>query len=557
MKKISLLLIGLLCLSQSYAQWGTLWSKSYQHTSNTGYSNEARFVVTDANGNVFTLADVTSNLDATNHPTPTTHYFVWLKKFDFNGTLLGDRIIEVNNMQSSGTDFKSAFSLQIDGLGNTYIGYSTYNSGSYDIAVVKYSNQLVQQWQKTYTAPGDQSGVDMIIFSGVAHLAFKSVYGVNTTYSLIKLDNTAGIVTPFYNFDANLDVVNAITMNSSKTIFATGYRTVGSAKSMMTANIGVGGALKWKTLFNNNTPTGDDIGNDVVIGSDGNIFVVGTTFTNATNGNDGIVVRHLVGTGVAQGTITLDLGTTTDNGGLIANGATGFIYASACNNTKAIVSKIALSPFGTSGTATYLPLPVNAYTSISKVTINDMKVAPTTFSVYLTGGVQAVSAAGNFSASYLVKTGQNGFLFKVLNSQSVVGDFNNNFTGMSVALDPTHNNNILWLRSQWNPFGLHTSESIHIDGLVSGGPLRIASSEEGISNEEKITLYPNPVNDQLFIDSNLEIGSVEIYNAIGKLVKAVDGYQSSGLNVSELGKGVYFVKITTDQNQITKKILVQ
>ena len=72
----------------------------------------------------------------------------------------------------------------------------------------------------------------------------------------------------------------------------------------------------------------------------------------------------------------------------------------------------------------------------------------------------------------------------------------------------------------------------------------------GINNilESSINIYPNPVKDELKIESDLEIKKVEILDYSGKVIK-------NSINVSALPQGVYFVKIETDKGIVTKRII--
>ena len=67
-----------------------------------------------------------------------------------------------------------------------------------------------------------------------------------------------------------------------------------------------------------------------------------------------------------------------------------------------------------------------------------------------------------------------------------------------------------------------------------------------------ISLYPNPVKDILFIDG-LEFTSIEIYDTKFALVHR--GFKPK-INVSELNKGLYLVKINLkDHKYNIKKII--
>ena len=71
-------------------------------------------------------------------------------------------------------------------------------------------------------------------------------------------------------------------------------------------------------------------------------------------------------------------------------------------------------------------------------------------------------------------------------------------------------------------------------------------------NENRISLYPNPVNDILNIQSTSEITQTIVYNMIGQEVINILGNKTQ-IDMSNLVSGIYMVKITYDKtNQVVK-----
>ena len=66
------------------------------------------------------------------------------------------------------------------------------------------------------------------------------------------------------------------------------------------------------------------------------------------------------------------------------------------------------------------------------------------------------------------------------------------------------------------------------------------------------TLYPNPTQNILSIESQHQIETVKIYNLQGQLIKEES---SSSIDVSNLTTGLYFVQVTVDGKRITKKFI--
>ena len=72
-----------------------------------------------------------------------------------------------------------------------------------------------------------------------------------------------------------------------------------------------------------------------------------------------------------------------------------------------------------------------------------------------------------------------------------------------------------------------------------------------------ITVFPNPTRNQLRITNyELPIKQVELYSIVGNLIQTiqVDDYEAE-INMQNLQSGVYYVKITTENDVVTRKII--
>ncbi len=72
-----------------------------------------------------------------------------------------------------------------------------------------------------------------------------------------------------------------------------------------------------------------------------------------------------------------------------------------------------------------------------------------------------------------------------------------------------------------------------------------------------ITVYPNPVQDILYIDSKYQINSIQIFSSNGKVVYISDDAVTA-INLLHLPSGIYYMKIQTKEGLVlTKKIIVR
>ena len=70
-------------------------------------------------------------------------------------------------------------------------------------------------------------------------------------------------------------------------------------------------------------------------------------------------------------------------------------------------------------------------------------------------------------------------------------------------------------------------------------------------------VFPNPFEDQLTIDGGSpEKYAIQVFNAAGQLVSTFNSQESvTNLNLGNLQQGVYFMKIKSQKNEQTVKLL--
>ncbi|UFH31479.1 T9SS type A sorting domain-containing protein [Chryseobacterium sp. C-71] len=88
----------------------------------------------------------------------------------------------------------------------------------------------------------------------------------------------------------------------------------------------------------------------------------------------------------------------------------------------------------------------------------------------------------------------------------------------------------------------------------SSCPVTLLSIAETSDKSEQISFYPNPVKDILYFKSKEKIVKVEIYDVAGRILKS-QNINGSSINVSELSKGKYIIKIYKKNRFITEKFI--
>lgn len=68
-----------------------------------------------------------------------------------------------------------------------------------------------------------------------------------------------------------------------------------------------------------------------------------------------------------------------------------------------------------------------------------------------------------------------------------------------------------------------------------------------------ITVYPNPTNDKLFIESNnIVINKIEVFNVIGKCIYTSN---NSNIDLGQYENGMYIIRLTTTEGNIIKRVI--
>ena len=80
-------------------------------------------------------------------------------------------------------------------------------------------------------------------------------------------------------------------------------------------------------------------------------------------------------------------------------------------------------------------------------------------------------------------------------------------------------------------------------------------SVEEFNLNNTVSIYPNPVQDQLIISTATNFNKLELYTITGK--KVFQSAFTETINTSQLAKGVYFLKLYTKNNGIAVKKLVK
>ncbi len=563
--KIITSILFLLTLSYSVqAQMNQVWSQDYQHTVTPGYSNESRKVAVDANGNIYVLADVTSDYDPAGIQVTTTQYYTVLLKYDINGNFIVSRQIAVGNHLVSGFNNQSAFGLEIDQTGNIYVGCNVFNPNTnYNVAITKYNPSLIRLWGYTYNPAGNDFGLDLKVApTGKAFALIKTLTG-GTTYKVIAADTTSPTGTAnFHVFATNTEVVNSIVVNQIGEVFVTGSQLQSGSNSIMTAAIGTGGSLKWKRFYNGGSSNRDDSGNKIVRGPNQELYVLGTSDRGAPFGNDPIVLKYFSGNGRLSWITFLDYNQTDNYGISINTFNSGLVFVGSTSGTNVLVDRLETNRGQHTGRRVYNPIPTNDYISIDSVSVSDIQASPFD-NVYVSGNIYATDLNNSeFVAAYLAKfipnTGRVPLdqALKLEFEIPAEGSFNKSFEAADFVID-FNNAKLHNLLSTYSTFATHNEENVQL--ISYDLPLQFRTSADFGHQNSDVAVYPNPSSGFIHVHGDLVNNSEIIITDLSG--RTVASFRASGIlntvSTEKIAPGIYHLSFITNNGSSTKQIIIK
>ncbi|MBQ5689271.1 MAG: T9SS type A sorting domain-containing protein, partial [Bacteroidales bacterium] len=105
--------------------------------------------------------------------------------------------------------------------------------------------------------------------------------------------------------------------------------------------------------------------------------------------------------------------------------------------------------------------------------------------------------------------------------------------------------------------------ALYENNITSIGVIEQLIFEDDIKDIEtnnNVNVYPNPVNNILYIATETEVEEVVVYDIYGR-VQNLRNLETqklrNSIDLSELKSGIYFVKINTEKGNIVKRIIKQ
>lgn len=131
----------------------------------------------------------------------------------------------------------------------------------------------------------------------------------------------------------------------------------------------------------------------------------------------------------------------------------------------------------------------------------------------------------------------------------------------------TNLSNVLFYLEPDNPYNDSYTYSVVFDNISMGGAIStvcgtttVATGLSAYDNDMKVTIAPNPLNEQTTVSFEREIKSFDIFDITGKIVRTYDDIDGNKLVISKdkLAEGLFFYKITEKNGGIhSGKLMIQ
>ena len=100
----------------------------------------------------------------------------------------------------------------------------------------------------------------------------------------------------------------------------------------------------------------------------------------------------------------------------------------------------------------------------------------------------------------------------------------------------------------------HSNEACATTPAEGEDPINPDGNVEVAEND--FVIYPNPVNDRLYIETETEVKEVVVYDIFGRRQElSAVSCQQLVINVANLNSGIYFVKVVTSEGEIVKRFV--
>lgn len=210
-------------------------------------------------------------------------------------------------------------------------------------------------------------------------------------------------------------------------------------------------------------------------------------------------------------------------------------------------------PESTLGVYDYTPGTAYLPTS-TDYTYTDFSSDPSEFFSGIVSGAQQLS-----NGNILVCEGREGYFFEIDSNNNKVWEYinpvDNNTGGISNQFTNPPSTNITFRAIKYTPdYAAFTGRDLTPGAPIEGNPDLAPCNNLSVEdlNTFAVNIYPNPTKNSISIHSKTPIEKLEIYNTSGQKLGETT---RTTLDLLEYSNGIYLLRIFSDSNSITKRIV--
>jgi hypothetical protein len=511
-----------------------------------------------------------------------------------------------------GTGEDYAVSVATDASGNSYMtGYFNSptitfgatiltNAGNEDIFLVKYDVFGTMLWAKRFGGANydkaeciklDHSG--NIILAGsfesptlvIDTITLTNNHPNNYDLFLAKLDNQGGVIWARSAGGTDNDFTTSICIDGSGNILMTGYFNSDTIQFISSTLTNAGWASIFLVKYDSNGNeiwaksaggSDTDMSKSITVDASGYIYMAGTFYDTNLSFDTIILASTDLGFGDAflvkydsSGKVIWAKsagGVSYEDGNSVAvDGAGNAYFAGSFSSNTVAFDSIILTKDGSSNIF-FAKFDINGNVLWAKSIGGDRWdeaiciVIDTLWNIYMAGDFSSTNI--NFDTVTLFNPGSNANVFlakfdangNVIWAKDVKGFSDEDFPG-SVAVNSMGDIYLAgYFESQSLTFGtlvLYNNTAIEDIFLVKLG---IGTGIEELNNSINFSVYPNPATNTLTINGLSTTATAEIYDLSGKLLLTKQ-LSVNQIDISTLAKGLYFIKLNTEEGSVVKKFV--
>ncbi|MEO6302464.1 MAG: T9SS type A sorting domain-containing protein [Bacteroidia bacterium] len=497
----------------------------------------------------------------------------------------------------------------VDTLGNVYTAASIYDTVAANknakVMLVKYNSAGIQQWIKYYVDPSDINNESycakiLVDKSGNSYLCGYARHNTSTDldFTVIKYDNAGNQVWIGY-FDGGQQtrdyLITAQFDNAGNIIIAGNTNFQGTnGYDIAVVKFGISGTMMWSYSYNNVASNQDDNVYDIATDLNNNVYLTGNTYvTNARN----MLTIKTNSSGINQWTniVAHTFSGSDEYGyGVIAD-ALGNCYATGALSDW---TTIKYNAGGTLVWTNHRPASELNSTSPKHVFLdrfNNVIIASDAFYGSPNGTDLEVDKINNSNGATIWTTHYNfggtdsyASMRKDTADNIYIGGFFDGLQGKDISLMTlSPSGNVIWNTTFSNSnlaIGTDRSYQLVLDKsrniiIVGSSERRGSGSSQPVDvitlkynalavgiktnslKEIQLTVYPNPCKEEFNLsttDHNLINATISITNIIGEIVVTQKlETLTQTIDIDNLAKGIYILKITKGEEVASKRLIVE